>query len=395
MTSWPYSRSCVTSSIRSGRAGGLAGELVVLQRRRPRPCLSDADRRFWILASRWFSDWRNPLLIVKPETVLGWHRAGWRAYWRWRSSRQPRGGRPAIREELQALIGRMAAENRLWGQKRIQAELARLGFKVSARTVAKYMRVCRNRGPTGTWREFLTRHASDIWACDFFCVPTVLFQTLHVFFVIRLANREILHVEVTRHPTAGWAAQQMVECCAWDRAPPRFLIHDRDSRYGASFDRRVRGLGIQQVRTPFRSPRANAVAERWVRSARSECLDHLIVFSEANLRRVLLAYVTYYNRWRPHRSLGQQLHVGRRALSPSNHVERSPRNLYSAGYTTFTGLLRDRLLRPTTLHNRPHFCALRPLSALLGHGPAPCDLAQASRDSTMPDKVGSGWVCID
>jgi len=122
--------------------------------------------------------------------------------------------------------------------------------------------------------------------------------------LIRLANREILHVAVTRHPTADWAAQQIVECCAWDRAPPRFLIHDRDSRYGANFDR-VRGLGIRQVRTPFRSPRANAVAERWVRSVRSECLDHLIVFNEANLCRLLSAYVTYYNRWRPHRSLGQ------------------------------------------------------------------------------------------
>ena len=196
------------------------------------------------------------------------------------------------------------------GQKRIQAELARLGFQVSARAVAKYMRGCRRRGPTGTWREFLTRHASNMWACDFFCVPTVLFQTLHVFFVIRLANREVLHVAVTRHPTADRAAQQIVECCAWDRAPPRFLIHDRDSRYGANFDRRVRSLGIRQVRTPFRSPRANAIAERWVRSARSECLDHLIVFSEANLRRVLSAYVAYYNRWRPHRSLGQAVPCG-------------------------------------------------------------------------------------
>jgi putative transposase len=172
------------------------------------------------------------------------------------------------------------------------------------------MRVCRSQGPTGTWREFLTRHASDIWACDFFSVRTVLFQTLHVFFVIRFANREILHVEVTRHPTAGCAAQPIVECCAWDRAPPRFLIHDRDSRYGASFDRRARGLGIRLVRTPFRLPRANAIAERWVRSARSECLDHLMVFNEGILRRVLSAYVTYYNRWRPHRSLGQAAPCG-------------------------------------------------------------------------------------
>jgi hypothetical protein len=108
--------------------------------------------------------------------------------------------------------------------------LARLGFQVSARTVAKCMRGCRPRGPTGTWRQFLTRHASNMWSCDFFCVPTVLFQTLDVFFVIRLANREVLHVAVTRHPTADWAAQQIVECCAWDRAPPRFLIHDRDSK---------------------------------------------------------------------------------------------------------------------------------------------------------------------
>ena len=154
----------------------------------------------------------------------------------------------------------MSAENVLWGQKRIQAELARLGFRVSARTVAKYMRARPNRGPSPGWREFLKRQAPDIWACDFFCVRTVLFQTLHVFFVVRHANREILHAEVTRHPTADWTAQQVVECCAWDRAPPRFLIHDRDSRYGASFDRRVRHLGIRQVRTPFRSPRANACA---------------------------------------------------------------------------------------------------------------------------------------
>jgi transposase InsO family protein len=257
---------------------------------------------------RWFGGWR--LLIVKPETVLSWQRLGWRAYWTWRSSRRARGGRPAIAGELQALIRRMSTENSLWGQKRIQAELARLGFKVSARTVAKYMRARDNRDPSPGWREFLKRHAPDIWACDFFCVRTVLFQTLHVFFVVRHSNREILHAEVTRHPTADWAAQQIVECCAWDRAPPRFLIHDRDSRYGASFDRRVRHLGIRQVRTPFRSPRANAVAERWVRSVRSECLDHVFVFSEHNLRQALSAYVTYYNRWRPHRSLGQRAPCG-------------------------------------------------------------------------------------
>ena len=161
-------------------------------------------------------------------------------------------------------------------------------------------------GPSPGWRKFLKQHAPNIWACDFFCVHTILFQTLYVFFVIRLANREVLHVEVTRHPTAEWAAQQIVECCAWDRWPPRFLIHDRDSRYGMSFDRRVRHLGIRQVRTPFRSPRANAIAERRVKSARTECLDHLFVFGEAHLRRAMSAYKTYYNHWRPHRSFCQR-----------------------------------------------------------------------------------------
>jgi putative transposase len=145
-----------------------------------------------------------------------------------------------------------------------------------------------------------------IWACDFFCVQTILFETLYVFFVIRHANREVLHVGVTRYPTAEWAAQQIVECCAWDRWPPRFLIHDRDSRYGMTFDSRLRRLGIKQIRTPNRSPRANAIAERWVKSARTECLDNLFIFSEAGLRRAISAYVSYFNHWRPHRSIGQR-----------------------------------------------------------------------------------------
>jgi putative transposase len=178
------------------------------------------------------------------------------------------------------------------------------------------MRLRSPRGPSPDWRKFLKDHASNIWACDFFCVQTILLETLHVFFVVRHADREILHVGLTRHPTADWAAQQIVESCAWDRAPPRFLIHDRDGRYGVSFDRRVRHLGIRQVRTPFRSPRANAIAERWARSARSGCLGRLFVFSEASLRRILSSYVTYYNLWRPHRSLGQRAPCGATVSPP-------------------------------------------------------------------------------
>jgi putative transposase len=158
----------------------------------------------------------------------------------------------------------------------------------------------------GDCRFHLTlRGRAHYGICDFFCVHTILFQTLYVFFVIRLANREVLHVEVTRHPTAEWAAQQIVECCAWDRRRPRFPIHDRDSRYGMSFDRRVRQLGIKQVRTPFRPPRANAIAERWVKIS-ADRVSRVFVFNEAHLRRAISAYVAYFNHGRTHRSLGQR-----------------------------------------------------------------------------------------
>jgi putative transposase len=273
----------------------LRQQLLILHRRKPRPRLEDADRRFWVLACRWFVGWRTSVLIVKPETVLRWHHHGWRTYWRRRSRGPETPGRRPIAPELRTLIRRMSTENPLWGQRRIQAELARLGFKVAARTVAKYMHPTHRRGPSTTWRSFLRQHGSEIWACDFLCVQTITFRTLYVFFVIHHASRQVLHVHVTPHPTASWTAQQIVECCGWDREPPRYLVHDRDSCYAASFDRRVRNVGIAQLRTPFRSPRANAIAERWVRSVRTECLDHVFIFNERHLQKVLAEYVGYLN----------------------------------------------------------------------------------------------------
>lgn len=151
----------------------LRQQLLVLQRRQPRPRMRDADRRFWVLACRWFAAWRGSLLIVKPETVLRWHRRGWRAYWRWRSRPRGKVGRRPISAELRVLIQRMATENPLWGQRRIYAELRRLGFRVSARTVAKYMPRPHDRGPSPGWRAFLKQNASAIWACDFLCVQTI------------------------------------------------------------------------------------------------------------------------------------------------------------------------------------------------------------------------------
>jgi putative transposase len=211
----------------------------------------------------------------------------------------------------------MSVENRLWGQRRVQAELARLGFPVSARTVAKYMRSPYDGVPSPTWRRFLTRHAKNIWACDFFGVRTVFFRTLYVFFVMHHETRQILQVRVTRHPTADWTAQQVVDTCGWDRDPPRYLIRDRDSRYGKAFDRRLRGLGVRQLRTPVKAPRANALAERWVRSVRTECLDQVLIVNERHLQRVLDEYVAYFNAWRPHQGLGQRPPCGSSPTGPS------------------------------------------------------------------------------
>ncbi len=283
----------------------LRQQLVVLKRRQIRPRLRDADRRFWILARQWFSGWRASLIVVRPDTVVSWHRKGWKAYWRWRSHRPSGTGRRKIKPELREFIRRMARENPLWGQRRIQAELASLGFSVCARTVAKYMRRQYSGMPSPGWQQFLSQHAREIWACDLFTVQTIWFRTLYVFFVIHHGTRELIHVRVTVHPTSEWLGQQMLEACGISREPPRYLIHDRDGCFGASFNRRAGSLGIKQIRTPVKSPRANAIAERWVRTIRNECLDHRLILSHHHLQRSVTKFVAYYNRWRPHRSLGQ------------------------------------------------------------------------------------------
>ncbi len=211
----------------------LRQQLVVLKRRQARPQLRDADRRFWILAYRWLSGWRQSLIIVKPDTVTRWHRKGWKAHWRWRSTRSTSIGRKKTDLELRELIRRMARENPLWGQRRIQAELACLGFRVCARTVARYMRRPYSGPPSPGWRQFLTQHSNEIWACDLFTVQIVWFRTLYVFFVIHHSTRELIHARVTAHHNSEWLAQQMVEACGISREPPRYLIHHCDGCFGA------------------------------------------------------------------------------------------------------------------------------------------------------------------
>jgi putative transposase len=282
----------------------LRQQLIVFKRRRARPPLHDADRRLWVLACRWFSHWRTSLIVVKPDTVLHWHRKGWRAYWRWRSMRLGRVGRKRVTPEVRALIRRMARENPLWGQRRIQAELARLGIEVCARTVAKYMRRPYDGTHSPGWRQFLTTHSDEIWACDLFTVQTLWFRTLYVFFIVPHGSRELIHARVTAHPNSQWPAQQMVEACGPLSEQPRFLIHDNDGCFGTLFNRRVKSLGIKKLRTPVKAPKANAIAERWVRSIRTECLDHRVILGHQQLQRTVSEYVDYYNQWRPHRSLG-------------------------------------------------------------------------------------------
>jgi putative transposase len=278
----------------------LRHQLIVLQRSAGRPCLARWDRVLWIWLSRVWTGWRSSLVIVQPATVLAWHRRGFRLYWRWRS-RASRVGRPPLDTELRDLIRRMARENPTWGRRRIQAELALLGHQVAELTVSKYMHRTLPR-PSPSWRAFLVAHAREIVAADFFLVPTLTFRLLFVLVVLRHDRRELLHLNVTGHPSALWTARQITEAFP-EETGPRYLLRDRDALYGDEFARRVKGLGIREVLTAPRAPWQNPFVERVIGSIRRECLDHVLILSEAHLRRLLRAYGAYYNTTRPHQSL--------------------------------------------------------------------------------------------
>jgi putative transposase len=281
----------------------LRHQLDVLQRSTPRFRLRRRDRIFWVCLSRLWANWRASLVLVRPATVVAWHRQGFRLYWRWKS--RPRlPGRPPIDLELRRLIRRMARENPTWGRRRIQAELRFLGCEVAELTVAKYMRRPSPR-PSSTWRTFLGAHIGEIVAIDFFVVPTLTFRLLFGFLILRHHRRELVHVNVTDHPTAAWAAHQLVESFPEETAP-KYLLRDRDAIYGDVFVRRVNGLGMSEVLIAPRAPWQNPFAERVIGSIRRECLDHVIVINERHLRRVLRRYVAYYNATRPHQSLHNQ-----------------------------------------------------------------------------------------
>lgn len=289
----------------------LRHQLEVLQRNAKRPKLKPSDRALWAFLSRSLPDWRRHLTIVQPDTVVRWHRAGWRLYWRWRSD--PGRGRPKVSAEVRALIGRMSAENPPWGAPRIHGELLKLGYDICESTIAKYI-VRRPGSPTQTWQAFIRNHMSEIAAIDYFTVPTASFRTLYVFLVLSLDRRHVIHFNVTGSPSAAWTSLQLIQAFPFDTAP-QYLVRDRDGIYGQTVIDTLGALGISQIVTAARSPWQNGYCERVIGSIRRECLDHVIVLGEGHLRRVLKEYLAYYHGARTHLGLGKDSPVPRAVQS--------------------------------------------------------------------------------
>jgi transposase InsO family protein len=299
----------------------LRQQVTVLLGERPRVRLDDVERGFWVAVRRAWAGWSERLVIVKPETVVRWHRERFRRYWT-RLSRRGRGpGRPRTSHEVRRLIRQMARDNG-WGAPRIHGELLKLGFDVSEATVSRYMpRLPPDLSKQHRWMTFLRNHREGIAAMDFFTVATAQMRVLYCFFVIEHGRRRIVHVGATFAPTSAWVIQQLREAFPFDTAP-RHLVFDRDSIFGAAVVGFVETLGTKPVRTSFRSPWQNGVAERWIGSVRRELLDHVIVFGERHALRLLRRYVAWYHADRCHLGLGKDPPDGRPTTPrPSGSVE--------------------------------------------------------------------------
>ena len=295
----------------------LRQQLLALQAKRPPRRLAAVHKLFWVLLRRLWSGWKTPLILVTPRTVVKWHRAGFRIYWKWLSRVKRMGGRKPVSHEVRALIFRMAAENPTWGAPRIHGELLKLGFRLSEPTVSRWLRRAPRKPEAGKrWLTFLRNHREAIAAMDFFTVPTITFGVLYCFFVISHDRRKILRCSVTRRPSALWIVQQMRE--AWPyTSTPKFLLFDHDSKFGRDVLSIVRELGSEPVRTAFRSPWQNGVAERWVGSCRRDLLDHVIVLNERHLKRLLSEYLRYYHEDRTHLGLAKDTPAGRLSVDRS------------------------------------------------------------------------------
>jgi transposase InsO family protein len=291
----------------------LRHQLVVLRRAVKRPKLTSADRLLWTWLCQGWSDWRSALVIVKPETVIGWHRRGFRLFWRWKIRRGQR-GRPPVPKDVRELIRKMTRENPLWGAPRIHGELLKLGIDIGETSVGKYL-VRGPKPPSQTWRTFLENHVKTMVSVDFFTVPTIRFQVLYVFLVLAHDRRRIVHFNVTAHPTAEWTRQQLREAFPFDQIP-RYLLRDRDCIFDREFRKDVKAMGIKEVLSTPRSPWQRAYVERVIGTLRRECLDHVIIFNEASLYRYLKSFLAYYHESRAHLSLGKDAPEPRPAQPP-------------------------------------------------------------------------------
>jgi putative transposase len=281
----------------------LRQQRTVLRRSAPKRLkLTRADRIFWVWLRRVWGDWKSVLMIVKAETVIAWHRKGFRLFWTWRIHRG-KPGRPKVPQEIRDLIRMLSRNNPRWGAPRIHGEFLKLGIEITEPTVAKYM-VRHRKPPSRVGGRFLKIIMKAMVSVDFFTVPTIRFEILYVFLVLAHERRRIVHFAVTAHPTAEWTAQQLREAFPWDSAPG-YLLRDRDRIFGQDFVDQVKAMGVKQVLSAPRCPWQRAYVERLIGSLRRECLDHIIVFGERSLRRALASYVSYYHIWRTHLSLGK------------------------------------------------------------------------------------------
>jgi putative transposase len=280
----------------------LRKQLDILTRTSPRPRLRPSDRFFFSLLTNVFSSWKSRLIIIKPETVVRWHQQGFKLYWRWKSRSAL--GRPKIPQEQINLIKQIAKENPLWGAPRIHGEMLKLGFDISESTVLRYLPRKPKRTAGQHWKTFLKNHSAEIVALDLFVVPTITFKLLYALVFLSHDRRKIIHFNVTDHPTSEWAAQQLRNAFC-DGEPRKFLIRDRDKKFGDVFNQTVSALDIRPIITAYRSPWQNGYVERVIGSIRRECLDHLIVMHESHLRTVLKRYIDYYNNQRTHLGLNK------------------------------------------------------------------------------------------
>jgi len=286
----------------------LAKQLEIYQRNDPKLKIKRTDRMFFSLIMDWLSNWKDRMFIVNPDTVIKWHRTAFKFYWRWKS--RLKGGRPKVSMEVINMIKQMANENSDWGAPRIHGELMKLGFNICESTVQRYVPKKGRRTTGQNWMTFLQNHSKEIISIDFLAVPTFNFKLLHVLVVIEHHRRKLIYFNVTKNPTAEWCLQQ-IRNMLMDYDAPRFLIRDRDNKYGKLLDRKNNGFGIDEIVTSYRSPWQNGYCERVIGSIKRECLDHLIILNESHLRNILFEYFSYYNKYRTHLGINKDSPEGR------------------------------------------------------------------------------------